>query len=977
MEKLLFLLLFNLIALPEFPFSKGNLFCSLPLLQLDLLQLFKILSIDATIIYTFSIILLFIAIIILSIYIFRLLKTKKDCETLKEFYHSLVDESPTGMFIYQDMKIVYVNSVMERLTGFSHKELQSSEIWQVIHPESIADTNIKAWILNQKEGINQNQIRLVHKEKEEVWVDIVSRKIEFMGNTAFLAAAYDASNKHAQEIKKLESDYRHSLLMQVCTDGLSEYNLETKELFLTTQWKEMLGYTPDEIENSFKAWKELTHPADQSTYVELEQSIIKGVVPKQKISIRMRSSTGEYRWVQVKLSVVYNEASQPVKVLGSFHDISQQKFFEEEFQKSVMRFRGFFDKNPLAIIVYDTETGNISKCNKAAMDFYGYSEEEITKLNIEEIQVMPVSPMPGKFSIETKHRLKDGQFRTVEIYENQYRENGRPLTSAMIIDVTDARRMAKEMEISKNAAIEAARQKTNFLTGISHEIRTPLNSIIGLSELLALNENMPEEIAENIRSIKYSSRHLLGIINDVLDLSKLEEGQVVLDKDFLNLPNLVRNTTKAIEFKAREKGIPIKISLNPNLPDYVMGDEGRIRQILLNLLSNAVKFTAEGNINIYVKQVSRSLKHCRVRFSVSDTGIGIPPQKRAMIFESFTQADIKTFRKYGGTGLGLPISKRLVELLGGEIGVRSIEGIGSTFFFEIPFEISEKKPDVAQPETVLKEKNLKGLKFLLVEDDPMNRFVILQFLRKWHAEVEEAENGKIALEILSKRTFDVVFMDIHMPEMDGFETVEKIRKGFPYVSNPDVTIIALTADVNEETRNLVQLAGMNDFVVKPTDSELLYRKILNHVAPQPEEIATEVPVTPSIEIEDDPVIVNLMQKSIASLTKIFDDNSGAAASLVKHFMNNIPQAIEKVKNHLKNNVGELAAQALHKIKPGFSHLGFSEISIKIDHLQNQIRSQKRPQEVQKLLNELERDISQIMVVLEKVLQVLEKNNNHH
>jgi len=717
------------------------------------------------------------------------------------------------------------------------------------------------------------------------------------------------------------------------------------------------------------------HPADMAIYMHLEQNIKKGEVPKQKTTLRLRSQTGEYRWIQIKLSVVYNEASQPAKVLGSFQDISQQRFFEEEFQKVVLKFRSFFDDNLIAILVYNPDSGEITKCNNAACEFYGYSDEEFTRLTIEEIQLSPASPVPGKFSKEARHRLKDGQFRNVEIYEQPFKESSRNLVYAMVIDITDSKRLAKEMEIARNAAEESVRQKSNFLTGISHEIRIPLNSIIGLAELLSLNQNMREEVAENIRSIKYSSRHLLGVINDVLDLSKLEEGQVILDKDFLSLPTLVRNTIKAIEFKAQEKGVPIKVSLNPNLPDYVLGDEGRIRQILLNLLSNAVKFTAEGSINVYVKQVSRSLKHCRVRFSVSDTGIGIPTQKRAMIFESYTQADTKTFRKYGGTGLGLPISKRLVELLGGEIGVRSIEGIGSTFFFELPLEVSETKPEVLIQEPEPREKNLKGLKLLLVEDDPMNRFVILQFLKKWNAEVEEAENGRIALEILSKKTFDVVFMDLHMPEMDGFETVEKIRKGYPYISNPNVIIIALTADVNEETRNLVKLAGMNDYIVKPTDSELLYRKIITHIAHDPVEQHEELTIVSGDQMDHDPQIQNLKEKSLMNLAKIFDDNTSAAASLVKHFMENIPIAIAKVKNHLKNNVGELAAQALHKIKPGFSHLGFSEVSVKIDHLQNQIRIQKKPQEVQKLLGDLEKDIAQIISVLEKVLQALE-NNNH-
>ncbi len=824
-------------------------------------QLFQPVSLKVTVYYALALILLLAVLIALGVYLLRLSKARRDAETSEAFFRALIDESPMAMIIFQDLKVEYVNPAMERLSGYSQQELLSREIWQLIHPDSLSGINAENWFLLRKNSGMNFEFRLQNKNNREVWVDFSARLIDFFGKPAFLATATDITEKVEQRSQEVESeaDDRNSLLLMATNDGIADYNLETGELFLSSHWKEMLGYQESEVADSIDAWLDLVDEADKAIANELLAKMKKGEVPASDTEYRMVCKDGSVKWIQAKLSVVFAENSKPVRVLGSHSDISDRKKSEAE------------------------------------------------------------------------------------------------------------------LIAAKELAEEAARAKSSFISSVSHEIRTPLNAIIGLADLLMQEEGLNEVVEENLRSIKFSSDHLLGIINDVLDFSKLEAGKVNLDKTDFNLEQLVNETTKAVEFKAREKAIPVAVRINPNVPQAVLADAGRLRQVLLNLLGNAVKFTTEGHIDVYVKMLERSGQSCRLRFSVSDTGIGIPEEKRQSIFESFTQAEENTFRKFGGTGLGLSISKKLVELQGGEIGVKSIEGIGSTFWFELPMEISEKKMEVTADKGLKGKKDLRGMKILLVEDDRMNQFVMKQFFKKWNASLEVAENGRIAIDKLSAEVYDLVLMDVHMPEMDGFEATRIIRDRSSNVIDHQVPVIALTADVNNETRTRVREAGMNDFVTKPSEPDVLFQKIVDHtdlvleIPAEGQEEATMTAITEGYEIKE------LKREVKAALREIFDDNTGAATSMIQHFMKQIPATLERVSEYIEKEDTELAAQALHRIKPGFHYLGFAGTANHVEELQDVIKKARDPGDIQRHMLVLDRDVRKIMHVLTQILREIESS----
>lgn len=836
---------------------KGHLasFSGLSMLRLTS-QLFQPLPLNVFAYYAMALLLLLVLLIVLGVYLLRQSKARRDAEASEAFFRALIDESPMAMIIFQDLKVEYVNPAMERLSGYSQKELLSREIWQLIHPDSLSGINSENWFLLRKNSGMNFEFRLQNKHDLEVWVDFSARLIDFFGKPAFLATATDITEKVQQGTQADENDYLHSLLLMATNDGISDYNMAKSELFLSAQWKEMLGYSESEIADTTEAWMELVHEDDQMVANELLSQMKNGEVPAKDTEYRMLCKDGSYKWIQVKLSVIFDESSSPVRVIGSHSDI------------------------------------------------------------------------------------------------------------------TDRKKSEKELIAAKEAAEEAARAKSSFISSVSHEIRTPLNVIIGLSDLLLQEEGLNEVIAEYLRSIKFSSDHLLGIINDVLDFSKLEARKVNLDKTDFNLEQLVNETTKVVEYKAHEKGIPLAVRINSNVPEAFFADAGRLRQILLNLLGNAVKFTSEGHIDVYVKLLERSGMNCRLRFSVSDTGIGIPEEKRQSIFDSFTQAEKNTFRKFGGTGLGLSISKRLVELQGGEIGVKSIEGIGSTFWFELPMEISEKKMEVISEKAIKGVKDLRGMKILLVEDDRMNQFVMSQFFKKWNARIDVADNGKIAIDKLSQEVYDLVLMDVHMPEMDGFEATRIIRDRSTKVIDHQVPIIALTADVNNETRTRVREAGMNDFITKPSESDMLFQKIVENTEMEVETMA-EGEETKTTILTAGYELKELKREVKAALREIFDDNTGATTSMIQHFMRQIPTTLDRVNEYIKNENSELAAQALHRIKPGFHYLGFADTANKVEELQEVIRKARDPGDIQRQMLVLERDVKKIMHVLTEILKEIE------
>ncbi len=474
--------------------------------------------------------------------------------------------------------------------------------------------------------------------------------------------------------------------------------------------------------------------------------------------------------------------------------------------------------------------GNFTFFNDSMCKIYGCSREELNRMNSCDLlgrenvvkgfndldYVHNFTLQQGNAAKTVEHEIVDedgGASHFVETSVSPLNDlNGKTIGYRGITrDVTEAKR-SRELRNAKTTAEAANRAKSDFLAKMSHEIRTPLNGIIGMSEI-ALDTKLDDNQQRICNSILSESNNLLNIINDILDFSKIEAGKIELEEISFNLGSLIEDVTHKFAIMAGQKGLEFNSFLSFDIPNQLIGDPGRLRQILVNLIGNSLKFTPEGDVYIRGELVEDIGEMVKVRFMVKDTGIGIPKNRQKYIFDDFTQADTSTTREYGGTGLGTTISKRLTELMGGEIGVDGDEGKGSTFWFTAVF----RKQVDEKPDTTPQEVDLKGLKILVVDDNPNAHFILSEYLRSWGSCPVVAPNGEQALAMLqtaalSEKPIDFVLSDIRMPGMDGFELVSKMKQSKALSGIP---IMLLTAAGNIGDGNKCRALGIECYITKP------------------------------------------------------------------------------------------------------------------------------------------------------------------
>lgn len=429
-----------------------------------------------------------------------------------------------------------------------------------------------------------------------------------------------------------------------------------------------------------------------------------------------------------------------------------------------------------------------------------------------------------KSIIRDEYVLEDGNtYLDVQAYIGRF-QDGHPILHGVVQDVTE-RKITDQLRKEKELAEESAQLKEIFITNVSHEMRTPMNAILGMSNIL-LNTQMTKEQNECVSSIQRSSQLLLGIVNDILEISSLQNGKVSYDNKEFDLSRLINDLSDVMQYKLAEKELIFDISLNQDVPKILIGDSLRLNQVLFNLVGNAIKFTDFGKISLKINRYKKENETIILQFEVEDSGIGIPTDKIDSIFETFARIRTKD-RLYEGTGLGLSIAKNIVEQRGGKIWVKSELGKGSTFYFTMNFEIAENQLEV-EKENKYEDVNVNpdfAFKLLLVEDNKLNQMVAKKTLeRQWkNISLKVANHGQEAVDILKSESFDIILMDIQMPVMDGYETTEYIRKNMP--DRAHIPILAMTAFAHIAKEDKFKEFGMDDFVLKPFDPDDLYYKI--------------------------------------------------------------------------------------------------------------------------------------------------------
>jgi len=522
-----------------------------------------------------------------------------------------------------------------------------------------------------------------------------------------------------------------------------------------------------------------------------------------------------------------------------------QKIRENEVTQKLLRknelMLGSVISSALDAIVITNGGGQIIHWNNAATEIFGYTEAEVKGRTLMETIIPRAAWRPDGTGFELfldpddfhilNQRLeltgirKDGTEFPMELAVTAINNDQELYFNGFIRDISSRKQREQELVQMKEKAEQAAKAKSQFLSVMSHELRTPLNAVIGITHLL-LQSQPREDQQEDLRTLQFSGESLLHIINDILDFTKLDSGKVELSAVDFNLRDLVQSLYQSFSFKAKEKDIVFDIEYDAGMAFFVKGDSYRLSQVLNNLISNAIKFTQTGSVKLKVEMSEDKGASFVARFSVIDTGIGIPLDKQEKIFEQFTQADSDTTRIYGGTGLGLSISARLVELMGSIILIDSTPGKGSTFHFSIGLQRGEVAESVAVAPKVVPKSNEHFLnkRILLAEDNLFNANIARRFITGWGGEIDLVVDGRQALEFVSRKKYDLILMDVQMPLLDGFACTRKIRKHFK-----DIPIIAVTASPKNEIISEIMACGMNDFVSKPFKPNELRTKILEYL----------------------------------------------------------------------------------------------------------------------------------------------------
>ncbi|MBF0552757.1 MAG: response regulator [Deltaproteobacteria bacterium] len=631
-------------------------------------------------------------------------------------------------------------------------------------------------------------------------------------------------------------------------------------------------------------------------------------------------------------------------------DITEQKLAEKSIRDSEKLFRGIFDQAGVGVAILDTETGRFKNINQKLCDIVGYSVSDMLEKTFMDItypddleaDLNNISELLkgnlSQFILEKRYIHQAGHIVWAKLTVTPLWLEGddTKLHLAIINDITTRKLMEQQLAQAKESADLANRAKSEFLANMSHEIRTPMNAVIGFADLL-LDSRLNEKQLNYAASIKQASHNLMFVLNDILDFSKIEAGRLELESVAFDLHGLLTQIIEIFTVLADNKGLKLSLEMSPELPRKLRGDPNKLRQILSNLVGNAVKCTASGSIELIVPHygnrniVTRATNTVMIIFAVRDTGAGIPPEQRDRIFEAFTQVDSSFTRKHGGSGLGLTISKRLVELMGGEIWVNSVVGTGSTFYFTAFFELVDESEvaSLVTNEAIQKRTLLRPLRILLAEDDYLNQRFATEVLQRQGHQVELAENGKEVLDKLEARPFDLVLMDISMPEMDGLEVTKAIRTSSSQLFDPQIPIIAQTAHALTGNRETFLAAGMNSYIAKPIDVDrlnLIIQELIPHCALTKDQHEDHLPPA-------EPVADGLPVFDIQALRDRYGDDEKMLQEIFEIFLDTVPKRITALDAALAAGDIDQVALLAHGLKGTSAVMNAPAITLWTDKLE--------------------------------------------
>ncbi|GAC1441926.1 MAG: PAS domain S-box protein [Sediminibacterium sp.] len=740
--------------------------------------------------------------------------------------------------------------------------------------------------------------------------------------------------------------------------------------FVNNQAVALTGYTAEELVS--KDFYFLLHPAWMQQVLNFYTNQFGQKIPSTTLEFLIRTKSGQQKWVDQSAQLMFDSNNQVQGFQCMVKDISAKKAVEIELKESEAkrkenqyRLESVINNSTSTIFIKDLQ-GRYVMVNKRFKEIMKLTSDEqvidktdydlSTKTLADHYSVLDQQVINSLQPIESEELVErpEGNINLLLVkFPLMDRDNNIFGIGGIASDITDRTAYQKHLISAKKSAEEAKLMQEQFLANMSHEIRTPMNGIQGMTNLL-LGTALDEQQKEFTNSIKRSVNNLLVLLNDILDFSKIKAGRLTIEKKPFNINTVIEEVKSLLTHRMEKKGLTLQVQIDSRIPATLVGDPGRLSQVLVNLIGNAVKFTERGSVKVQISLQQKARKSVIIQCVIADTGIGIPADKIDTIFESFAQADSGITRRYGGAGLGLAISKSLVQLQGGDISVKSKPGEGSVFSFFLPYGLKQKS-DGSQPG--LEDQSVLGKHFLVVEDNEVNQKLIGYVLRKEGALVDIAGNGKEAIRYFeNKRKYDLVITDIQMPEMDGYETATYIRQ----VMKSDMPIIAMTATALKGDKERCMEVGMNDFMLKPFDFEDLFNRILRLMYRDAGDTAALAEnETGEIKLYD------------LSLLEELDDKA-SLLDVLNIFLSDAPTQVKELPVLATRENWEALYKLAHKLKGAVGLLQAKQVAALLGSIEENAKEAKNTQLIREEVDEVVHLFAQLEAQLHEAQERIEK-----
>jgi PAS domain S-box-containing protein len=889
------------------------------------------------------------------------LRMEKELHEKNVLYSTMVEELQEGLIITTpDSDIIFANPRMEALSGYTLSEMLHRKTYELLVAKD-SQPLVQEKLNRRKEGLSDKyEIEQTRKDGSR-WLSLINATPYYNDANeviGIMALVTDITHQKQAEEQLKKSEQDHRLLFNQNPHPMLIFATDTLQILAVNDTTvEKYGYTKAELMQM--NLRDL-RPAEDIPYLE------KNLNSGNEVT-RSRHCLKDGALIDVDVSgrdILYNNQAARLVLI---QDVTEKLKAESELHLTSSRLKALLQNMQAGILLEDAQR-KVVLTNPAFCDMFDVPvpPEELVGLDCAPfadlskgyfknsdtfISVIDDILTARNIVLGEELELVDGR-----VYERDYIpvfSNDEYLGHLwQYRDVSNKKRAQEVLIKARRKAEESSLAKERFLANMSHEIRTPLNAIIGMQRLLE-KTSLEAKQKRYLDAIGLSADNLLVIINDILDISKIEAGKLELENVGFDLDKLLRHLVFTLGYKAEEKGIGLYVNIDEAMHPIVLGDSVRLHQILLNLLNNAIKFTDVGKVVINTSLIASTADTQTICFEVSDTGRGIKAENIEAIFDSFTQEDASITRKFGGSGLGLAIGKQLVELFGGELNVKSEYGKGTTFSFTLT--LKNEKLEAIQPATEINqngEQLLQGKKILLAEDNQMNQFLATTILEDWGVIVEVAEDGKQAIEKFNEGKYDLILMDMQMPIMDGLEATRIIRQKL----HSNIPIIALTANAIKGDKQRCIEVGMNDYLPKPFAQQDLMEKILInlHLTPQ---VVEPVPALHK------PVAVAPQLYSLKKLDKMMSGNQVHIKKMLELFVSDTPTLVKDMQQALAISEVQKVGKLAHKVKSSIDILEVTDLTEVVRKIETLAREMPQSQQIPTLVRDFTNTLEQVVAAI--------------